>query len=97
MIPGIEPIRSRYRHKRIPVRWTAKLEPGAVVGSVRDWSEGGFCFEPETTGALIGVGDPVEISMIDDHGQRKSVAGIVRWRGQSKVHSCPAIGIERSA
>lgn len=96
MIPGIEPIRPRYRHKRIPVRWTAKIEPGTVKGAVRDWSEGGLCFEPETAGMRIEVGTPVEISLIDDQGQPESVLGVVRWQGQSRVHNCSAIGIEKS-
>jgi hypothetical protein len=98
------------RHPREAVKWIARLHIGQsiVTGSVRDWSEGGLCFEPEVgyiDGAFsqgqailseFDVGDQVEISLVDSDGKARAVAGNVRWTGRSQAHKCPAVGIEKA-
>jgi hypothetical protein len=45
------PVNTR-RHKRETVAWPAHIELGSgsiVTGTIRDWSIGGLCFEPEVS------------------------------------------------
>ncbi len=101
------------RHKRIPVSWPARIDlggVGVVTGVVRDWSEGGLCFEPEVgffEGRFLhGLDvapefrrdDPVEISLVNtDAGRACLIRGSVRWTGYSQAHDCAAIGVEAVA
>ncbi len=102
----------RRRHKRLRCAWPARLELGAsvVIGTVRDWSPGGFCFEPEAAyldGAFVSgeellaefsAGDPVEVCLVrPEDGEPDCAPCEVRWAGWSVAHGCPALGVERVA
>jgi hypothetical protein len=103
----------RRRHKRLPVKWPARLELGGssvVMGTVRDWSPGGMCFEPEAAyldGTFVrglellaefAFGDPVEVCYVrPEDGEPNCAPCEVRWKGWSQAHGCPALGVERVA
>jgi hypothetical protein len=101
----------RRRHKRIPVEWPARIELGQslIVGTVRDATPAGLCFEPEVAyidGAFVhgaealgefGVGDSIEVCLVrPEDGGAESVTCAVRWSGRSQAHDCWALGLERA-
>jgi hypothetical protein len=96
-------------HPRIPVEWSARIDLGetVIVGTVRDWSEGGYCFAPQggyIDGRMISGGDSildeftrgdlVNVTVTPGYGQTKQTRATVRWCGYSLEHECNAIGVE---
>lgn len=96
------------KHSRESVKWIARigLDNGLVTGTVRDWSPGGVCFEPEV-GYIDGAfeagsgvlsefdrGDSISLVMICDSGKAQSATVGVRWLGYSQAHGCAAMGLE---
>lgn len=76
------------------------------MGTVRDWSAGGLCFEPEAgcvDGAIIGgdralevfqKDERLELTALDARGKPARFLVDLRWLGRSQTHDCQALGVE---
>ncbi len=96
------------RHQRKTVEFHAEIELGEslIVGTIRDWSIGGLCFQPEAAyvdGELLGGGEVLRKLYIDEilrviirdpKGQFIDLPVQIKWKGKSIAHECRAFGCE---
>ena len=100
----------RRRYPRKSVEWGARLIQGNMImlGTIRDWSMGGFFFTPVVSFAEgFSEGDQgVEAASLgeatlvveDSHlNPGISVPVSIRWIGKNTTHECAGIGMENLA